>query len=404
MRPMHIEKSPWRLGYVAPTLLAIALVGCGEPAPPPSEALSACQKLDCGANQEVCIEDKGAAHCEACPFGTYASALSGSCEALVGTSISHEFAEFTVEPGGEIKGYCQSFTIGNAEELWVNAVELVQDEASHHSNWTFVPSDRFDGPDGVWKCSDRNYDQVSGALAGGVLYAQSTQVAHEVQKFPDGAAVRIPPYSRIIGDVHLLNSTPMPVTGSLTLTLYSIPKADVEHKLAPFHMVYSGLAIPPHAKSRFYGECAVANNYAAAAGKPFDQKLFYLLPHTHSMATGFFMSVIGGPRDGESLIDLGSYNGEAHGKLYSPPVDMTGAEGYRFGCDYTSTRDDVVHYGLGDQEMCELLGFAEGDAAFQTDVTSAEPQGMDGDVQLFSGGCSTIAFLYDFTKPGGPPP
>ena len=402
---MQTEKRFIRCFRAVAPFLGIFLLACGDTEPAAAGAdLSPCAKLGCAANQKLCVEDSAGAHCEVCPPGTYASAKSGVCEALSGDPLTHTFAEFTVLPGEEISGLCQSYTLGNATEIWVNAVELSQDESSHHSNWTFVPSDRFDGPDGVWKCAERNYDQVTGALAGGVIYAQSTQVSHEVQKFPDGAAVRIPPYSRIIGDVHLLNPTPEPIKGSLTLTLYGIPKAEVAHKLGPFHMVCTGLAIPPHAKSRFYGECAVANNYLGAAGKPFDQKLYYVLPHTHSMATRFFMQILGGPRDGESLIDLGGYNGEAHGKLFETPIDMTGAEGYRFGCEYESSRDDVVHYGLGDQEMCELLAFAEGNAAFESNVTVAEPRGMEGDMQLFSAGCSTIAFLYDFEKAGGPPP
>jgi hypothetical protein len=122
------------------------------------------------------------------------------------------------------------------------------------------------------------------------------------------------------------------------------------------------------------------------------------------MARRFFMQILGGPRDGEPILELGDYDGEAHGRVFEAPLDMTGAEGYRFGCDYESTRDDVVHYGLGDQEMCELLGFAEGGAAFQSSVNAAEPMGADGDVQTFSAKCNTIAFLYDFEKPGGPPP
>jgi hypothetical protein len=83
---------------------------------------------------------------------------------------------------------------------------------------------------------------------------------------------------------------------------------------------------------------------------------------------------------------------------------MTGAEGYRFGCDYNSDRSDTVGWGLGDQEMCELLGFAESNVGFETAVTATEEVGMDGDVRLFTAPCSTIAFAWDHDKPGGPMP
>lgn len=393
-----------RFGFSLPGLsLLVALIsGCGSNDANPVPVSSACDLLACGASQKICIDDAVGTRCEPCITGQYA-ADSGKCESLQGTPISHEFAEFTVQPGEEVLGLCQSFTLNNATEIWVNAVELEQDEWSHHSNWTFVPTDKFVGPDGVWKCKDRDYDQITAALAGGLLYAQSTQAIREVQKFPDGVAVRIPPNSRIIGDVHLLNPSSTPATGSLKISIYGIPKEEVVHKLVPFHLDYQGLAIPPHAKSRFVGECTLTDKFAAA-GEQFDPRVYFILPHTHSMATGFFLEILGGPRHGEKIIELPKYDGEAHGRVYPKPIDMTGAEGYRFGCDYQSDRNETVHWGFGDQEMCELLGFAESNVAFESVISSAEEMGSEGDMRIFSSKCNTLAFAWDHNKAGGPVP
>jgi len=386
-------------------LVPFVLVACGGgeagPGAPSVGPSAACVALGCEADQKICVEDGSGARCEGCLVGEYA-APSGQCEKLSGTPRELTFAEFTVQAGEEIKGLCQSYTLGNETEIWVNAVELQQDSSSHHSNWTFVPQDKFDGPDGVWKCWERDYDQVSAALAGGVIYAQSTQTEREVQRFPEGVAVRIPPYSRIIGDVHLLNTAAEPVTGALTLTLYGIPKEEVAHKLTPFHLTYQGLDIPAHAKSRFFGECSMTGPFAAS-GNTFDPKVYYILPHTHAMAKRFFLEILGGPRDGETILELSAYNGEAHGRVYEKPIDMTGAEGYRFGCEYDNPRDESVGWGFGDQEMCELLGFAESNVGFESVVSSAQEVGTDGDVRLFTSPCVTYAFPWDHDKPGGTP-
>jgi len=355
---------------------------------------------DCAGKQQACVSDGATARCEACAAGQYAAA-SGSCEAIAGTAIPHDFATFTTKPGEEVLGRCQSWTLNNAEELWINAVELDQDEASHHSNWTFVPDDKFDGPDGVWDCKDRSYDQLTAALVGGVLYAQSTQAAHEVQKFPNGAAVRVPPYSRVIGDVHLLNTTQSEVSGHLSLTLYSLALADVKVKLAPFHLTYDGLDIPPHATSRFTGDCSLAEKFPN--GK-LDMKVYYALPHTHALATRFFLDVLGGPDDKKSLIEVDGFTKEAHGLAYDPPIDLSPADGLSFGCQYENPRSDAVQWGFGDQEMCEVLGFADSATAFESRVPDATAAGADGDVQLFTGSCGTLAFAWDFNKPGGPGP
>ncbi|MFO0760821.1 MAG: hypothetical protein U0359_30370 [Byssovorax sp.] len=368
---------------------------------------SACdaKRDECAVNQKVCVEGKDGAEptCEACPVGQYA-APSGSCAAIEGTPLSHDFADFSTKPGEEVLGLCQSWTLGNVTELWVSAVELVQDEASHHSNWLFAPDDQYPGPDGVWNCEDRMYTQTATAISGGVLYAQSTQAAKEVQHFPEGAAVRIPPYSKIIGDVHLLNTTMSEVKGHARLTLYTLDPSAVKIKLAPFHVTYEKLDIPPHATSRFYSDCQLDTKFQGIAKSPFDMKIYYVLPHTHALGTRFFLQLSGGKNDGQTILDVNGFNSEARGRAYDPPVDTTGATGLRFGCEFDNPRDVDVHWGFGDQEMCEALGFAESPVAFESRVSEVTPDGTDGPIPVFTGACNTLAFKWDQNKPGGTKP
>jgi hypothetical protein len=378
-------------------LLASAVLafhaGCGDNEEPLDEADPACDEAEiaaCLVNQHACALEADGPRCVPCEVGQYA-AHSGECTAIDGTPLHHVFAEFETPSGEEVLGLCQSWTLDNDTELFVNAVELVQNEASHHSNWTFVPEERFDGPDGVWLCDERNYDQLSAALAGGVLYAQSTQAAKEVQKFPDGAVVRIPPRARVIGDVHLLNPTDHPISGHAEMTLYSLDAADVRVRLEPFHMTYDGLDIPPQSTSRFTGECELSDYFQNTVGTPLAMTLYYALPHTHALGTRFFFEVLGGPDDGRSLLDVDGFNSEARGRLYDPPLDLAGATGLRFGCEFENPRDVSVGWGFGDQEMCEMLGFAEMEIVFESRVDEAVADGNDGGTQLFTGPCSTLA-------------
>ena len=382
-----------------------ALAGCDPDTSDTTPTTSAdpCDALrdECLGKQQACVAGADGPACQACAEGEYAGAAG--CAKIEGTAYTNEFDEFTVESGEEVKGLCQSWTLHNAEEIWVNAVELTQDASSHHSNWTFVPDDKFPGDDGVWPCKDRGYSQLEAALYGGVVYAQSTQAAHEVQKFPNGAAVRIPPYSRIIGDVHLLNTTSADVTGNAKLTLYALAESEVEVKLTPFHLSYEGLNIPPLSESRFTGRCALDTKFSAL-GQPFEMDIYFVLPHYHALGKSFFLDVMGGPKDGEPVFYVGPFDGEAHGKAYDPPYTVSGAEGFSFGCDFTNPRDEYIQYGLGDQEMCEMLGFAGSKVAFESIVGSAEPEGMDGSTQLFTGACNTLAFEWSHDKPGGTGP
>lgn len=387
-------------------LAATWTLGCGaEPSEPQGGGLSAeCVQLlpNCLENQQTCEHPAAGPRCVPCPAARYPED-DGSCVLIPGQKLSHDFPELTTPSGEESLGLCRSWTLSNDAELWINAVELEQTESSHHSNWTFVPDDQFTGPDGVWPCKERNYDQLTGALAGGVIYAQSTQAVREVQKFPPGVVVRIPPRSRIISDIHVLNTTPKEAKGHAKLSLYAIDLADVTVKLAPFHVTYDGLEIPPTATSRFTGECAIDEQFESIAGRSLDMKVYYVLPHTHALGSRFFLEHLGGSRDGETVIDVRGFNGEARGRRYDPPVDMTGAVGLRFGCEFDNPRSVPVGWGFDDQEMCEALGFAESPVAFESRVSAAHPGPSDGVVQTFSAPCQSIVFPWDQSKAGGSP-
>ena len=386
-----------RLSHGCALALLVALAsGCGSDTPETKTSASGCDALvsECLINQMACVEDAvGVASCELCPTGTFADDTA-TCVDIGGTVTSHTFPENTTGAGSETLGMCRSWTLNNAEPLWVNAVELEQNEASHHSNWVFVPDTEYEGADGAWPCAERGYSQLAAALAGGVLYAQSTQAPHEVQKFPDGVVVRIPANARIVSDVHTLNTSGSPITGTAQLNLYSIPEDQVTVKLAPFHVTYDGLDIPAQSTSRFTGECALEDQFQMNGGGPVDMKIYYLLPHTHALGTRMFVEAIGGPVDGMSLIDVSGFNGEARGRAYDPPIDMAGATGIRFGCEFTNPRAESVGWGFDDQEMCEALGFAASPIAFESRVSAADADGEDDGIAKFTGACSTISFAW----------
>jgi len=374
---------------VALSLLPLIAVGCGEDEAA-SPTVGCLEKMaECRVFQRGCEERPEGAVCVACGTGRYADA-GGECLPIEGEPLQHEWAEFTVEPGEEILDRCQSWTLNNEEPIWVHAVELEQNESSHHSNWTFVPDQYFDGPDGVWPCDERDYHQTTAALYGGVLYAQSTQTGHEVQRFPDGYAVRMPAHARVIGDVHLLNVTPEPVTGRAVVTIYGVDERDVSVNLAPMHMTYHELDIPPRSRSRFHAACDYATQFADNGVSRFDVTLVWLLPHTHALGRRFFLRVVGGELDGQSLLDVGGTLGEAMGRTFDPPLPLTGATGLEFGCEFDNPRDETVHWGFGDQEMCEFLGFADSSALFETHIREVNPEGEVDGMPSFTGPCDSL--------------
>ncbi len=354
----------------------------------------AASATDCRVNQQACAMEAGAPSCFDCARGTTPDP-AGACVAIRGAAMTHAFPDQTVAPGEEVRRLCRSWTLDNDEELYVNGVELVQTEQSHHSNWTFVPETLFDGPDGIWPCAERGYDQLTAALMGGVLYAQSTQAEREVQQFPSGAAVRIPARARIISDIHLLNYQDVTVTGHAEMTLYTLSRSEATVILAPFHLDFHSLDIPARSTSRFSATCELDADFRATTGAGVGIHLYYALPHTHAQGRRFFMQAVGGPRDGEMLIDVTGFNGEARGRNYEPPVDLTGITGLRFGCEFDNPRSENIVWGFQDQEMCEILAFADSPVAFESRVTTHVADGMEGDMHLFTGPCSNVLIPWD---------
>ncbi len=368
------------------------LASCGDsPATPPLTACAPADAAHCYGIQQACSLETGEPACEPCGVGLGATA-DGTCAALTGTPIHHEFPNQITENGEEVLSLCRSWTIDNAEDLWVTAFELEQHELSHHSNWTFVPDTLYTGPDGIWPCADRDYHTLNAAVAGGVIYAQSTQAVHEVQQFPEGAAIRIPAHARIISDIHLLNLSGARVDGNMAITLYTIPRADVTVPLTPFHIDYHALDLPPHQTSRFTTTCDLASNWQITAGAPLSMRLFYSLPHTHALGSRVFLEAVGGVHDGETLLDVVGQPGEARGLRYDSPIDLSDITGLRFGCEFENPRAENVGWGFGDQEMCEMLGFIESPLAFEGTVHETTVTGADGAIATREGPC-TIQFI-----------
>ena len=308
-------------------------------------------------------------------------------------TLSHSFGDFELDPFEE-RSPCVQWTLNNDAPLYVEKVTLSNNGAYHHSNWFVVPEDVFEGADGFFRCSRRDFEELEAALLGTVLFAQSTQSQYEEQFLADGVVIKIPPRHKVIADVHLLNLAPRTSNTELRMSLDLIHPGDVEVVVTPFRLSYLALDIPPLSKAHFTGDCPrMAEVYSRVAGRPFDLKLYWPLPHFHQLGDYFALEIIGGDRDGERIYTLDSFNADANGLAFNPPLDLTGADGLRFTCGYTNPNDKRVGWGIGDQEMCVMLGFAAGGAMIdasvitQNEVVSTD---SDGTVQN-EGPCLTYA-------------
>jgi hypothetical protein len=101
---------------------------------------------------------------------------------------------------------------------------------------------------------------------------------------------------------------------------------------------------------------------------------------------------MGGPLAGQSVYELYGFNGEANGGVFDPPLDMTGVSGLRFTCGYDNWRDVNVGWGIGDQEMCVMLGLAESEVMMDITVNGGSTAvGEQDGIFMFEGPCGMLA-------------
>lgn len=305
--------------------------------------------------------------------------------------FEHTFPAYDVPIGADVQGICQSWTLGNDEEIWVHEVEMTAGTGWHHSNWMWVPETAFAGDDGTWRCRDRGFDELAATTAGGsVFFAQSTQSTHELQTFPAGAAYRIPPRARIIGSVHLINFSGAELSTDLTFRIGAVAPAEVITVLRPLALDARGIDLAPRSTTRVVTECDLRR---ANLG-PLDFSVYYVLPHYHALADGLRVEIFGGDRDGEVVFETTGGIGNALGGPLTPPLHLGGATGLRVSCLYRNDGEATVTYGPGaDDEMCTILAYTSSSrilGGISSAITSRTTEG-DGTV-VETGSCLVAGF------------
>lgn len=301
----------------------------------------------------------------------------------------------TIGAWEERDGLCFSWTVENDETLYVNALTAQNDGHFHHSNWFWVPDTEYDLPDGPWDCAENDFTELMAAVLGGVLFAQSTQLDEETQQFLPGYAVRVPPRARIIAYAHMLNLTPEEQTSELRTRMTLLPESEVLGSLAPWRFNYGDLDIPAGETSEHRGDCEVRDWYETVADRPFDVRIHYILPHFHALGQGFDATIIGGPRNGTSILEVRDAWGHPFGHTFEEPVDLSDADGLSFACEHTNPTDADVGYGIGDQEMCVALVFAESDWMIDTAVRETSSREVVDGVHTRTGACTAIGAPFE---------
>jgi len=321
--------------------------------------------------------------------GSGTAGTGGSRGGEVIQKLTHAYEPIFVDVGGEVSGVCQSWVLGNEEPLYVTKVRQTNDGGWHHSNWFFVPETFYppnpeaegdDAPlEGTWRCRDRKFGEAAAATAGGVFFAQSTQTLEELQEFPNGAVLEIPPRSMIVGSAHLLNVSAAPIDSAITMEIEAVPAEEVQIRLAPISFSNTSLEIPPMAESRFSMMCDLREPYDYLVGGAPDYNIYYVLAHYHEWGNYFKLSFAHEDGRRDTILEIKNRVGEPLGKTIDPPMHNNGAMGLEVDCGYINDTDRTLVYGLGGQEMCVFLAYTDAKFKVGTEGGENHPLGQNED-------------------------
>ncbi|MBV1859316.1 MAG: hypothetical protein KUG77_12950 [Nannocystaceae bacterium] len=308
-------------------------------------------------------------------------------DAEASARVVHGVAPFELE-GSEETMTCYSWTVDNDAPLYVQALDFQNGGSFHHSNWFVVPEDLYSGGDGFWPCAERGFEDVPAALAGTVLFAQSTQAQQESMAFADGATIRIPARSKIVAGVHLLNLGPDSRETAAWLSMDIIHPALVETILSPIMLTYGALSIPPKSRSIFTAACTGEGFEAVDAFE-----LHYILPHYHR--AGASANVIAYDAGmGTEVLNHTGFGAVPMGRTFDPPIALDELGAIEFSCGYDNPHDETLTWGIGINEMCVFLGFANTSHVLVASVFegyAGTPFQDDEGTFFHSGRCRTAA-------------
>jgi hypothetical protein len=289
-------------------------------------------------------------------------------------TLSHTYDPIEVDVQEELNGICQTWVLGNDEPIFVEKVRQTNGGGWHHSNWFFVPEGTYEpteeeGPDatleGTWRCRDRDFGEAISAALGGVFFAQSTQALEEIQAFPKGAAFEIPPRSAIVGSVHLLNTSAIPMASAMTLEVETVPADEVDIRLGIYSFAISDLKIPPAVngmptESRTAMTCDLRPPFQQILQEDVvDYNIYYVLGHYHRWGNSFNLSFVQDDGSRETVFEIKNRIGEPIGSIIDPPMNNNGASMLRSECGFINNTDETLTRGLQYGEMCDFLAYTD---------------------------------------------
>ncbi len=263
------------------------------------------------------------------------------------SGIQLKLGPFPVSPTSE-REFFYFEPINNAEELFVNRVEVSMRSGSHH----FILYDYPEGKEpnkGVFRDfynEAGNFNFITALSIVDQRFVFGTQWRQTDYRFPEGVALRIKPNAGFDLNSHYVNRTTEAKTGEVSANLHTIPKSEVRYVAENIFENYTDILIPANQTTTLRRE-SVFNER---------MNVFQLTSHAHETMTEFKIYIKGGARDGELVYVAKDWE---HPPIinFDPPIILEKGHGLRAEATYKNDKNKALRFGLrSEDEMMIIFG------------------------------------------------
>jgi hypothetical protein len=235
-------------------------------------------------------------------------------------------APWTLEAGTE-GFFCALQTVET--DLYIRAFRAEAPYGTHHTLLTVTEPK---GPDGVFECGP-------GTLSDAMIF--SSGVGTDDLVLPDGVAIRVPAGKQILLNLHLLNATPHPISGTSGTWIATLTQDQVVDEAEVLFAGTVDFSLPPGEDTSATGSCVFEE----------EATVLSLWPHMHGH--GRHMLVEHHGSEGVETLHDGAFDfgHQLHHRI--EPTTIGAGERIDVTCHWQNTSDQVVGYGDSSyQEMC----------------------------------------------------
>lgn len=269
-----------------------------------------------------------------------------------GKGLQVTIPEFEVAPNFERELFVYK-KIGNAQDIYVNRVEIKMRSNSHHFlMYDFSPQ----MPGALMPPLNAVRDIRNPNGSNNIMnmlpmayhtYVAGAQTAYSDYRLPDNVVFVIPANAAYDFNSHYVNKSSVPVKGEVSMNLYTTDYTALTKVARPINFGNQSFNLPPGQRTTVTRTFTFNNPV----------KVISLTSHTHQLGEKFVIRISGGPRNGEVVYTSTDWH---HPEVinYATPITLNAGQGLTSEITYNNVKSVAVKFGLtSDDEMGIIFGY-----------------------------------------------